>query len=333
MADVISSKYDIGRTASAAPFTDLSIIIINWNTRELLRECLEHLQRGTRGAVFEVIVVDNGSTDGSADLVSELFPDYKLIRNIENRGFASANNQAIRESKGAFIALVNTDTMVSPGSLAAMTNYLKKYSDVAAAGCQLVDGSGRRQISGGIAPSIKAAVSQTLFLPSISFGRIPGIFVSGYDSRRVLSVDWLCAACMVVRRHAIDQVGKLNEEYFMYAEDMEWGLRMRAGGWKMHILPWIKVTHYGGASSATPDKIQTLWLDGICRVARKYQNREHYIAFGVILSFAYAVRSAGLWMLAGVSRSKKANRLELKKRSRALRYYAGYLARQVLRPQ
>lgn len=308
---------------------------MNWNTRDLLRQCLKLLAVSSAGVDCEVIVVDNGSNDGSAQMVSDEFPDYTLIKNEENLGFAAANNQGIRESHGTYIALVNSDTMVSPGALATMTNYLIDNPDVGGVGCTLVDGGGRRQYSGGFVPSVMIAISQVFFLPNIFRGKVPGVFVSCLNRSEPTRVEWICAACMVVRRQAADEAGLLNEDYFMYAEDMEWGLRIHAHGWQMKILPWVEVTHYGGASNAAPDEFQTLWLDGVDKVAKCYQKPARHMVFGLILSLSFALRSLGmflLWLMAMRPKGPVGEANDLRKRARALRHYSKYLARLVLSP-
>ncbi len=268
----------------------LSVIIVSWNTREILRECLERIPAAAEGLAFETIVIDNGSSDGSARMVREEFPGARVIENDENTGFAAATNQGIRESSGEYIALVNSDIMTPPGSLAHFVRYLENSPGVAAVGPQLVGRSGHLQYSGGYAPSPASAFSQLSGLQAVLGGRSRGMFVRSRSTRKPMPVDWIGGACMVTRRSVIDEVGMLDDEHFMYAEDVEYGVRMRQAGWKLHLLPWIRVVHYGGASSTGSPEARLLWMGGLFRVAAGQLGFPRFNIFGLLMSMAYFIR-------------------------------------------
>lgn len=194
---------------------------------------------------LDIIVIDNASTDGSPDMVARDFPSVHLIRNTANVGFAAGNNQGIRAAGDApaYFVLLNSDTIVKPGTLAALARFMDAHPNVGAAAPRLVRPDGTPQ--------------------PFAFGRDPTL---GYLLRRGLSrmmlrrdlhnwstakaqrVDWVSGACMVVRRTAVDQVGSLDEDYFMYFEDNDWCLRMRIGGWQVWYVPDYEVIHLGGQS-------------------------------------------------------------------------------------
>lgn len=282
-----SQEAEVGQAGTI----DISVIIISWNTREILRECIEKVPAGCIAMKIEIIVVDNGSNDGTQEMVHAEFPSVVLVENVKNLGFPKAVNQGIEVSRGNCVAILNSDTIVSPGSLEALAVYLKDNPRVAAVGPQLVSKDGHYQYSGGFAPSLFAAFNELAGVSLVLGKRARKLFVRSRSSRRAMPVDWLCAACMVIRKEAIVEAGMFDDDHFMYAEDMEYGLRLRACGWGVHFLPGISVIHYGGASSAGLPQTKLLWLGGLFRVAAGNLSRTTYPIFGILLSIAYLERS------------------------------------------
>ncbi|MHB8792457.1 MAG: glycosyltransferase family 2 protein [Thermoleophilia bacterium] len=282
----------------------LSVVIVNWNTRALLERCLDLIPGSAGSLSYEVIVVDNGSGDGSREMMGSRFPEVRLIANAENRGFAVAVNQGIAQSQGDYIALVNTDIMMSPEVLAKLVNELAESSELGAVGPQLVGSEGEPQQSGGFAPSPLTVMKQFAGTPRLQgkSGRGIGVWSMSDEPMRV---DWLCGALMVVRRKALDQVGTLDESYFMYAEDMEFGLRLKAAGWYSDLLPAIKVEHLRGASGAVKiPEMKLMWLAGIFRVASVHLGRFSYAAFGLLMALDFFSKSAAA-AISAWSRSRK----------------------------
>lgn len=275
----------------------LSVVVVNWNTCDILRCCLEKLLAAMEGIEGEVVVVDNGSTDGSGAMVRSFFPSVRMLENVENLGFPRAVNQGIHVSAGEYVALVNSDIMVTTAGLKQMVEHLDNNDDVAAVGPQLVGRAGHLQYSGGYAPSPLAALHQLVGIQSLLGGYSRALFVRTRYGKRALPVDWLCAACLMVRRQAMDEVGLLDDSHFMYAEDVEFGLRLRRGGWRLHLIPWIRVLHYGGASSAKISEAKLLWLGGFFRVAANQLPRSAYSIFGVLLSASFLLRMLLLGVL------------------------------------
>lgn len=287
----MEGKSKQGDVVDADSGVDISIIIISWNTREILRECLQHLASGVGKMSVETIVVDNGSTDGSQEMVRVDFPGVILIENDENQGFPKAVNQGIEAGRGKYLAILNSDTMVTPGSLQDLVEYMEDNPLAAAVGPQLMGKDGHYQYSGGFAPSLFAAFNELTVVNMIFRNKARKLFVRSRSPRAPIKLDWLCAACMIVRREAVDEAGAFDDSHFMYAEDMEYGLRLRSSGWEVHFLPTVKVVHYGGASSAGLKETKLLWLGGLFRVAAGRLSRPTYPVFGILLSLAYLERS------------------------------------------
>lgn len=231
---------------------DISIIIVSYNTQLLTRDCIASIYRSETRYSYEIIVVDNDSSDGSPELIRETFPEIKLIRNYENVGFSKANNQGILESKGRYILLLNSDTVVSSDTLEVMMRFMDDHHQVGAAGCKVVlpDGSldkaCRRGFPTPLASFYYAFGIAKLFPHNPKFN---GYHLTHLDENEDYPVDCLIGAFMLVRREAIDSVGLLDEEFFMYGEDIDWCYRIKEKGWQIYYYPFTSITHYKRASS------------------------------------------------------------------------------------
>ncbi len=233
----------VGDEMGISSTSGLSVVIVSWNTAALLRGCLTSLLTSPTGGSIEVIVVDNDSSDGSANLVQRDFPGVQLVRNRSNTGFASANNQGIVASRGLYVLLLNSDALLPPGAATSLVEFMEQYPGVGASGPRLVRPDGRPQeFSFGGDPTLGYLLRRAL---SSLLWRRP---LHDWNTDQVQEVDWVSGACLLARREAIDQVGLLDENYFMYFEDNDWCLRMRGGGWKVYYNPRVSVTHVGGQS-------------------------------------------------------------------------------------
>lgn len=269
----------------------ISVVVVNWNTRDILEECLGKIADAVSPLRSEVLVVDNNSDDGSTGMVRQKYPEVRLLENTENLGFPKAVNQGISASSGEFIALVNSDVMVPPGVLVKLAEFLENNPRAAAVAPQLEGRSGWLQDSGGYAPGPMSALMQTFSIRQLRHGRVHGLFVrSSEREAEALKVDWLGAACMVLKRKAVDEAGLLDDEYFMYAEDMEYGLRLKGLGWDSYLLPWARVIHYGGASTSKIPEARLLWLAGVFRIAAGQLSGPKYTVFGILLSLSFLLR-------------------------------------------
>lgn len=228
---------------STAP--DVSVIVVSWNTRDLLEACLRSVQRDDETTTREVIVVDNGSSDGSADLVRETFPETRLIANAENRGFATANNQGIAVAAGRYCFLLNSDAEIEPGALRALVVYADAHPEVGIAGPQLRFPDGRLQPSGGRTPTPGWTV-----LTQLGIARLLGRARYGTrrDYTRPAQVDEVSGAAMLIRRAVIDKIGGLDDGFTWGYEDVDYCLRARRAGWRVHYVPSAQVLHHWGGS-------------------------------------------------------------------------------------
>ena len=240
---------------------DLSIIIVNWNTKELLRKCLQSVYNTIRNVTFEIFIVDNNSSDGSAVMVREEFSLAKLIENKRNEGFARANNKAIRRAKGRYILLLNSDTVVLRQALDKMVEFMSKHRGAGVLGCKLINKDGSLQFSAAWFSIMAMAVLGSDIVPK-ALGRVfkmrkfPGqTYLTAKDHDRLQEVDWVVGACMLVRREAINEVGLLDENLFLYGEETEWCFRIKKAGWRIIYFPGAKIIHYGGGSAKAQSKI------------------------------------------------------------------------------
>ncbi len=239
---------------------DLSIVIVNWNVRDLLRRCLNSVLSSSQypAAGIEVIVVDNGSSDGSVEMVRAEFPGVHLIANAENRGFPAANNQGLAVARGRYVLLLNPDTEVVRDALATMVAFADAHPDVGMVGPQLLNSDGSVQSSRRRFPTLATAFFESTWLARYAPRRLLERYEFLDQSDDVTQdVDWLYGAALMARREAIEQVGPMDEGYFMYSEELDWCRRFRESGagssgrrgWRVVYLPTAQVIHHEGKSS------------------------------------------------------------------------------------
>lgn len=229
---------------------DLSILVVNWNTRDLLEECLKSIYSNVHKISFEVWVVDNGSSDGSREMIKEQFPQVGLIENKDNLGFARANNQAIKRSSGKYELLLNSDTLVLENALEIMVDFMARNSRAGICGCRLLNEDGSIQPSCGGFPDLF-----TIFLHMTKLNYLyPGnrfsqrFVITDLDSNVIREVDWVMGACLMMRRETIEEVGLLDESFFIYHEELDWCCRVKDAGWKISYLPQAQIIHYRSRS-------------------------------------------------------------------------------------
>ncbi len=231
---------------------DLSVCIVNWNGGDFLPACVRSVYDASQGLEIEVIVVDNGSTDGSDELVGRLFPEATVIAHGRNEGFSAANNIAIGRSRGRFLLFLNPDTVVDPGSLERMASFLEGTRSAGAVGCKLYHPvTGSVESSARSDPDLVPLLWNLVYLDR-AFPRSP-VFgryrMSDRSAEEPREVDWVTGACMMARREAVESAGGFDPGFFMYCEDIDICRRIRAGGWKIYYYPEASVGHYRGSSS------------------------------------------------------------------------------------
>ncbi|NLE99442.1 MAG: glycosyltransferase family 2 protein [Anaerolineales bacterium] len=271
---------------------DLSIVIVNWNTRELLRRCLQSLADSAANlgrCQVETIIVDNASTDGSSTMVRELFPQAHLIENEANVGFARANNQAITQSVGRYIVLLNSDTEVFPGALETMIQFMDEHPKAAGCGPRLLNEDGTLQVSCHPMLTPMREFWRLVFLDRL--WRRATYAQEQWDVREPHPVEVIKGACLFLRRQALDQVGLLDDQYFFYTEEMDLCYRLLEARWELWWAPQAVVKHYGGASSrqAAEDMYIQLYRSK-AQFHRKFGGPRRANHFKRLLALAYGPR-------------------------------------------
>jgi GT2 family glycosyltransferase len=224
---------------------DISFIIVTWNTEVLLGQCLESIRNKVQGILHEVIVVDNASTDGSAAMLERDWPEVVLIRNDENRGFAAANNQALRVMRGRYALLLNSDAVLTEDAAGRLYEFMEAHPEAAMACGQLLNADGSKQNSIAGFPTLPVLLLNTPLLEYLFPGRYPS---KRYALRAPVEIDSGVGACLIVRKEAIDSVGPFDERYFFFMEETDWAFRMRAAGWKIFHVPDAFIYHCQGQS-------------------------------------------------------------------------------------
>ncbi len=271
-----------GRTTAMSEPVDISIIIVNWNVRNLLLGCLESVLAGLDASTGsedqghggtrlrgEVWVVDNASTDGSVEAVQQRFPSVHIIANRTNVGFPEGNNQALRRCVGATALLLNPDTVVLPGALAALVRVLQHHPDTGAVGPTLLNPDGTVQSSRRRFPTLRIGLFESTVVQRYA-PHAPSLrryYVLDQPDTEPLEVDWVHGACFLVRRAAWERVGLLDTRIHMYSEEVEWLYRIKLAGWKVRYEPAARVLHYGGQSSAQ---------DVLARHLRFHESKYYY---------------------------------------------------------
>jgi len=234
----------------------LSIIVVSFNTKDVLRQCLAKVEKNSQGIEMEVFVVDNNSSDGSVEMISTEFPDYKLIANSENLGFAAGNNVALRLAKGRYVLLLNSDAYLLPYTLEKTLKYMEKNHKCGILGVKLISEDGSMQPS---ARKLPDPLSKFLVMSGLS-DKYPGSRFFGspdykwWNHKEVREVGWVPGAYFLIRKDLIDEIGLLDERYFMYFEEIDYCFNALRSGWKVVFYPDAEVIHLGGQSSANTTK-------------------------------------------------------------------------------
>lgn len=272
---------------------DLSIVIVNWNTCDLLRDCLRSAQAGLGDLQAEVLVVDNASTDASVAMIRSEFPDVTLIESDRNLGFAGGNNVALRQARGRYVMLLNTDTLVHGTVLPDAVAWLDSRPDVAVMGPKVLNADGTVQPSCSAFPSLRFLTMQALGLTRLS--RLDAYRMTGWDRSSERQVDVISGAAMFVRRAAMQKVGLLDEAFFFYGEETDWCRRFAQAGWGVMFVPLAEITHFGGgAVGRLNHRRDVMMTEGTTRLHRKHGGLLAGMACFAVLSFHNATRAA-LW--------------------------------------
>lgn len=230
---------------------NFSIVIVSYNTRHLLKGCIESIFEVETRSKFELVIVDNNSTDGSQELIEKIYPKCKLIANKTNLGFAAANNIGIRHSKGKHLIFLNPDTKVLSPGFKPLIEFLENKPQVGMVGPQLLNSKGTLQPSCRSFPSIFNMFSESFFLYKLfphtkTFGKY---YMTFFDHKKTRQVDWMKGACFAIPKKVLQDVGLFDEKFFLYAEEVDLAKRIKNTGYEIWFLPEVKVIHYGGKSA------------------------------------------------------------------------------------
>lgn len=237
----------------------LAVVIVNFNTLDLLQQCLEHLQKILTALPSKIVLVDNASTDGSQEWIQALANEQShCILSPRNLGFAGGCNLGIQQSTAEYILLLNTDAFPEPGSLQTLVKYLEQHPDVGIVGPQLVYPNGRWQRSTGRVPSPRSAFLDAMGLTSLAHILVTIFWPLTGQWWRPREVEYVDGACMLIRRAVVDQIGSLDDSFFFFVEDAEYCARARQYGWKVIHLPESRVIHLRGGSAAKKDYESTV---------------------------------------------------------------------------
>jgi len=226
--------------------TDLSICIVSNNHRNYLEPCLRSIYENPSSIKLETYLVDNKSTDGSAEFVESNFPNVHVIKNEKKFGFAKNNNIAIKKSRGKYVLLLNPDTIVLNNAFERMVEFMDIHPDAGACGAKLLNPDGSLQYSCRAIPSISTLLIRRtplrIIFPDKKISK--KYLLLDWDHNYIREVDWVLGACLLVRREVIEQVGLLDEKYPLYVEDADWCYRIKKAGWKIYYLPDAKIIHH-----------------------------------------------------------------------------------------
>jgi len=264
---------------------DLSIVIVNWNTKDLLKKCLESVLAETKGLDFEVFVVDNGSKDGSCKMVEKNFPQVKLIENKQNVGFARANNQAIKKSRGEYILLLNPDTVILGNTLKKMVDFLENHHEVGILGPKILNPDGSSQPSCRTFPTLASQVLILLKLHNF-FPDLPTIkkyYMLNWNYNKTREVDQVMGSCFMIRKKLINKIGPLDENYWILFEEVDFCKRAKLANWKTYFMPNVCIIHHKARAfeQISPIKKQIRMSNSMLRYFRKFHTK---IAYFTILS-------------------------------------------------
>src|SRR4030067_1949657 len=243
---------------------DLCTIIVNWKTKEYLLHCIDSILQKKGSRPMEIIVIDNGSRDRSREEVKRQFPGLRLIENGRNLGFAKAVNQGLRVSSGRYLLLLNPDTQLREGAIENLVSFMESHAEAGVAGAQLLDGDGSKHNSIANFPSLTTELLNKNLLRRLFPKKFPG---KEKDYPEPIEVDSVIGACMTVRRDVLDQVGLLDEDYFLFLEETDWCYRIKRAGWRIYYVPHAEVYHFQGKSAEAVKKRATVEF---------YRSRYHF---------------------------------------------------------
>ncbi|RMD52092.1 MAG: glycosyltransferase family 2 protein [Candidatus Thermofonsia bacterium] len=294
---------------------DLSIIIVSWNVRELLRQCLLSIRQNQGGLQVEIIVVDGASADGSAEMVREAFPDVVLIACQENVGFPRGNNLGIAAANGRYLLILNPDTEIVGDALPQMVAYMQAHPEVGVLGPQLLYPDGTIQSSRRRFPTLTTAFFESTWLqPYAPKAVLDHYYAADLPDDELAEVDWVMGAAMMLPADVVTAVGGMDPGYFMYSEELDWCRRIKAAGWRVIYFPQAKIIHHEGKSSEQAIAARHINFNRAkLRYYRKYHGRLAALLLRAFLlkSYVYQIVVEGVKGLLGHKRPLRWQRIKV----------------------
>ncbi|HZY10836.1 MAG TPA: glycosyltransferase family 2 protein [Bacteroidota bacterium] len=275
----------------------LSIVIVGYNSAQFLQNCLKSIFSQTPPFQLEVIVVDNASTDNSVSLIRQHYPQTKIISNEENKGFACGNNQGICQSLGQYILLLNPDTVVLDPALERLVDYIEATPDVGAVGPKIFNLDGSLQRTGVSFPSVWNLIVEVFFLDVIFpksrlFGRHRRLYE---DPNQINEVDYVQGSCLLIRKNILDDIGSLDESFFIFFEETDLCFRLKKAGWNVLYFPDASIIHYGRGGLGYYDDVSLVQFHrSYLRFIKKHYSIIHQYLFRCVLFIRSLVRSITL---------------------------------------
>jgi GT2 family glycosyltransferase len=288
---------------------DVSICIVSYQARDLLRACLYSIYQTVNSLSFEIIIVDNASQDGTLEMLHAEFPGVRLMVNDHNAGYTRPNNQAIRESKGRAIVLINPDTIVKPNAIAALFDFLETHPQIGIVGPKVLnrDGTLQKQCRRSEArPWDSFCYFSGLSRLFPHDRRFAGYLMTYLDEDLAHEAEAVSGSCMMIRRQVIEQIGYQDENFFAYQEDTDYCRRTRLAGWKVFYNPLAQIIHYGGegGSNVQPFRSIVEWHRSYYLYYRKHFARDYFFAFNAIYYFGMLIK-LGLSLFVNLFLKKK----------------------------
>ncbi len=273
---------------------DISIIIVNRNTRELLQNCLESISKTVRNISHEIIVVDNASQDGSDAMLKDKYPQVQVIQNTENRGFGAANNQAMRIMNGRYALLLNSDTVLTENAIHELYTFMENHPEAAMSCGQLLNADSSKQHSIASFPTFVTLLTN---MPMLEY-----LFPKHYPSKRYnyekpIEVDSGIGACLLVRKKAIDEIGMFDERYFFFFEETDWAYQMKSAGWKISYVPTAFIYHLQGQTIGRDIRSRIEFYRSRYQFFQKWKTWPYY----VLVRFVIIIRLFINWLLTAVA--------------------------------
>ena len=259
---------------------DLSIIIVTWNTKDLLQKCLDSIYKTIHDITFEVIVIDNASEDDTVVMLRGNFPHITLLKNSQNLGFGAANNQGLQIMRGRYALLLNSDTVLTIHAVEELFAFMETHPESAMACCQLLNSDGSKQNSIASFPSLLTLMTNMPLLEYLFPKRYPS---KRYNYEKPIEVDSGIGACLLVRKKAIDEVGMFDERYFFFFEETDWAYQMKKAGWKIFHIPTAFIYHLQGQSIGSDVRSRIEFYRSRYLFFRKWHRHAYYLLISSVI--------------------------------------------------